>query len=66
MTIFKCDICNKELKDLVEKAEFIIQRKKIMFDFKHQKQDTVGQFGYLLCPDCAEKVEYFIKQEVNK
>lgn len=64
MIKYICDICQKELTDLTQKGEFIIQSEKLSLNFDsktHLQQKQIMGRGYLFCVDCAEKLEEHIK-----
>ena len=65
MIKYICDFCQTEIKDISENGEFKIQQKQLAF-LNHQKSTQIGGRGYLLCVDCAKKVEDFINNGKKK
>lgn len=64
MIKYFCDICKNEIQDVNYHGEFKVTTKVFAF-VKHQKEDQVRTQVYLFCPDCAERVQNYLKDIPN-
>ena len=60
MIIYRCDICQKDIKDFQEIGEFKIREKGFEF-FKHKTEPVVKEKMFLLCVSCGKNIRDFIE-----